>query len=136
MPEAHRFAAKSEARALLAEAATEVLAIDNYVGAGTLDCLLDVEQPIRLLTGDKTNSIGAEFDRALEEFRSEGRTIEVRRHPRLHDRYVIFNDRCWLVGGSLKDAGRKAFNMIEIVDSKTAIVEDVERKWAEAKAYP
>lgn len=134
--ENHRFAAKSEARALLGEAGTEVLVVDNYVGAGTLDCLLDVKQPIRLLTGMKENSINADFDRALEEFRSEGRSIEVRRHPKLHDRYVVFNDRCWLVGGSLKDAGRKAFNMIEVVDSKEAITEDAERKWTEATTYP
>jgi len=126
------FTAKSEARELLGQADTEVVVVDNYVGPGTLDCLRDVTRPIRLLTGQQANSVAAGFDRALADFRTEGRTIGVRRHGKLHDRYVVFNDRCWLVGSSLKDAGRKTFSMIEVVDSKAAIVAEIERKWTEA----
>ena len=65
------------------------------------------------------------------EFRSEGRKVDVRRHAKLHDRYLIFYDRCWLVGGSIKDAGKNALNVIECLDSKRSIVIDAEAKWAE-----
>src|SRR5262249_17954154 len=99
---------------------------------GTIDCLSEVQQPVRLLTGQHANSISVGFDRVLTDFRGEGHKIEVRKHPKLHDRYVLFNDRCWLAGSSLKDAGKKSFNMIEVVDSKAAIVTEVERKWGEA----
>ena len=75
------------------------------------------------------------FDRGLKDLLAEGHQIEVRQHRKLHDRYILFNDRCWLVGSSLKDAGKKIFNVIECVDIKSAIVDEVERKWSEATKY-
>jgi hypothetical protein len=60
----------------------------------------------------------------------------VRQHPKLHDRYLVFNERCWLVGSSLKDAGKKALNVIECIDNKEAVVNEAERKWNEASTYP
>jgi len=131
VPEEHPFTAKSEAREFLAQAATKVTVVDNWVGPSTLDCLRDVNQFIRLLTGQHATALADGFERALGDFCSEGYRIEVRRHPKLHDRYILFNDRCWLVGSSLKDAGKKAFNLIEVVDSKANIEAEVERKWNE-----
>ena len=133
--ENHPFTAKSQAREFLAKAETTVTVVDNYIGLGTLDCLRDVQQPIRLLTGSHDQTIENGFSGALAAFRAEGCSIEVRRHPRLHDRYILFNDRSWLVGSSLKDAGKKQLNVIECVDTKTAIVEEVERKWNEAAVF-
>lgn len=133
--ENHPFTAKSQAREFLAKAETTVTVVDNYIGFGTLDCLRDIQQPMRLLTGSKDQAIENGFSRALVAFRAEGCSIEVRQHPRLHDRYILFNDRSWLVGSSLKDAGKKQLNIIECVDTKTAIVEEVERKWNEAAVF-
>jgi hypothetical protein len=135
VPESRPFAAKSELRQILATAETEVVLVDNYVGPGTLDCLIDVQHPIRLLTGAHSQAVAPGFDRALEDFRREGRLIDVRLHERLHDRHVIFNGRCWLLGSSVKDAGRKTFNMIEIQDARDAVVADVEQKWREGAPY-
>jgi hypothetical protein len=84
--------------------------------------------PIRLLTGKNPQSIEDGFPAALATFEAEGRQIEVRRHAKLHDRHFIFNERCWLVGSSFKDAGRKAFNCIEMMDSTRAIVESADAK--------
>jgi hypothetical protein len=119
-------------RELLSNAGGPVFLIDAYVGLGTLDCLRDLAHPIRVLTGQQKHSVEAGFENAVRDFRSEGRTIAVKRHPTLHDRYLIFNDRCWLIGSSIKDAGKKALNIIECLDSKAAIVEDAEKKWREA----
>jgi hypothetical protein len=129
------FSAKSQVRELLAAAETSVTVVDAYVGLGTLDCLRDVTHPIRLLTGQKPASIENGFDRALRQFTTEQHVIEVRRHLKLHDRYLSFNERCWLVGSSLKDAGRKAFNLIEFVDGKAAITAEIETKWQGAQIY-
>jgi hypothetical protein len=126
------FTAKSEAREFLGQAETEVTIVDNWVGAGTLDCLRDIKQQVKLLTGQHAGSLADGFERILQDFRAEGHSIEVRRHPRLHDRYILFNNRCWLAGSSLKDAGKKEFNIIEIIDSKTPIEDEVLRKWNEA----
>lgn len=133
--ESHPFTAKSRLRELLEEAQTAVTVVDAYIGIGTLDCLRSIRHPVRILTGQRDNSIEKEFDRALKEFRDEGHVVEIRRHTKLHDRYILFNDRCWLVGSSLKDAGKKILNVIECVDSKQVIVADIEQKWVGATEY-
>lgn len=132
VPENSPFTAKSESREFLGKAETEVTVVDNWVGIGTLDCLRDVNQHVRVLTGQHTTCVADGFERALQDFKAEGHLIEVRRHPKLHDRYILFNDRCWLAGSSLKDAGKKAFNIIEVVDSKSLIQAEVIKKWDES----
>jgi hypothetical protein len=130
------FSAKSQIRDLLATASTEVLVVDPYVGVGTLDCLRSVRQRIRLLTASLSNSVEAGFDAALSDFQKEGFHIEVRRADMLHDRHLVFNGRCWLVGSSLKDAGKKAFHCMEIVDLKAQVVSSLEAKWSISRPYP
>jgi hypothetical protein len=129
------FSAKSKVRELLETATGEVLIVDPYVGVGTLDCLRSLTVPVRLLTGMHQNSVEPDFDRAIAAFTAEGHQLQVRRVQHLHDRHLMFNDRCWLVGGSLKDAGKKPFHCIEIVD-KAAVVADVEAKWQTGTSYP
>ena len=133
--ESRPFVAKSELRQTLATAKTEVLVVDNYVGLSTLDCLVDVRYQVRILTGAHRQAIEPGFDRALADFQAEGRIVEVRQHPRLHDRHIAFGGRCWLLGSSIKDAGRKAFNMIEVNDSRDAVLADIEQKWTEGTPY-
>ena len=123
------------AKILLGSAATPLTVVDNWVGPATLDCLRDVQQPIRLLTGQHPAAISDGFDRAFRDFQAEGFNIEVRRCAKLHDRYVTFNDRCWLVGSSLKDAGKKGLNILEFVDLKGPLLADIEGKWREATIY-
>lgn len=129
------FTAKSEAREFIGKAETSVTIVDNYVGVGTLDCLRDLDKPVRVLTGSREKNVEKGFTKSFSEYREEGHDIEIRCHPKLHDRYIIFNDRCWMAGSSLKDAGKKTFNIIECVDIKEKIVSDVEKKWAEAEKY-
>lgn len=136
VPEGSPFTAKSQIRELLATASTPVLVVDPYVGVVTLDCLRSVSMPIRLLTGGLPSSIESGFDSALADFKREGFQIEVRRVSMLHDRHLVFNDRCWLVGSSLKDAGKKAFHCIEMIDLKAAVVQALEAKSSTGTAYP
>lgn len=136
IPEGSPFTAKSHIRELLATASTPILVVDPYIGVATLDCLRSAKTSVRLLTGELPNSIGSGFDSALTDFRKEGFQIEVRRVSMLHDRHLAFNDRCWLVGSSLKDAGTKAFNCMEIVDLKLTVVQALETKWSVATPHP
>ncbi len=130
------FSAKSMVRELLETAKDGILIVDPYVGLGTLDCLRNLAVPVRLLTGTQQNSVEADFDRAIGAFCAEGHQLHVRRVQQLHDRHLVFNERCWLVGGSLKDAGKKPFNCIEITDQKGIVVADLETKWLAGTPYP
>jgi hypothetical protein len=129
------FTAKAEVREWLRIAKTPITVVDNYVGLGTLDCLRDVSQPIELLIGAHDLAIENDFERHLKEFATEGRSIEVKRHGKLHDRYIILNDRCWIIGSSLKDAGKKMFTMIKIPDTHDIVMNDVGDKWKEATHF-
>lgn len=135
IPEDRPFTAKSEVRELLSAAETTISIVDNYIGIGTLDCIRDVKHTVRLLTGQHQNSIASGFDSGLRDLLAEGHQIEVRKHLKLHDRFILFNNRCWLVGSSLKDAGGKNFNIIECVDVKDSIVAEVEKKWSDGLQY-
>lgn len=96
VPEASPFTAKSEVRDFLAVATTEMLVVDACIGVGTLDCLRDLKQPIRLLTGSTPNAIEKGFDSAVADFKAEGRVIEVRKGTLLHDRFVaLMEDVGW-----------------------------------------
>ena len=134
--EAKPFTAKSEVREFLERAETPTLVVDPYIGVGTLDCLRTMKVPIRLLTGAQGNSIEVGFESALKAFESGGIKIEIRRNAKLHDRHIAFNERCWLVGSSLKDAGKKAFHATEIVDAKTEVLAALEAKWDAGSPYP
>ncbi len=130
------FSAKSKVRELLETASDEIFIVDPYIGVGTLDCLRGVAVPTRLLTGNVAQSIENGFDAALTAFQSEGHNLVVRKAAGLHDRHVVLNDRCWLVGGSLKDAGKKPFNCIEIVDQKADVIAGLEGKWNSGAPFP
>ena len=136
LPARSGFSAKSQVRELLEQATTPIFIVDPYIGVGTLDCLRTLTQPVRLLAGSSPQAIEKGLDAALSEFQDEGRVIEVRRAAMLHDRHVVFNDRCWLVGSSLKDAGHKAFHCIEVVDAKARVIADLEARWSAAVPFP
>ena len=136
IPAARPFEAKAEIREFLEQANTPVLVVDPYVGVATLDCLRLVSTPVRLLTSTSPQAMESGFENALRDFKAERRSIEVRRGSALHDRHLSFNDRCWLVGSSLKDAGKKAFNCTEIIDSREIVVDDLETRWNEAVPFP
>jgi hypothetical protein len=134
--EAKPFSAKAEVREFLERAETEIFVVDPCIGISTLDCLRSVSKPIRLLTGTHPNSIEKGFDGALQAFRAEGFQVELRQNAKLHDRHIVFNDRCWLVGSSLKDAGKKAFHTTEIIDTKAEVIAALEAKWQASSVYP
>ena len=65
VPESSPFTAKSESREFLGKAETEITVVDNWVGIGTLDCLRDVTQHAKILTGQHSSSVGNGFARVL-----------------------------------------------------------------------
>ena len=127
------FLSKSHVRDMVATATTEIFVVDPYIDVGTLDCLRTAQTRIRLLT----SKIPDGFESSLKAFREEGFSIDIRRAPKqLHDRHLCYNDRCWLLGSSLKDAGTKEFHTIEFGDVKDAVISSLESKWDNATPYP
>jgi hypothetical protein len=114
-------------------AGTAVTVVDADPAAGTLDCLQKVAHPIRLLTREPRGGFDQNFIRVLKTLNERGKTIEMRLHPDIHDRVILFDRRCWLAGGPLKDAANTPFTLIEVIDNRDAISDSVENMWLTAE---
>jgi hypothetical protein len=112
---------------------TAVTVVDADPAAGTLDCLQEVAHPIRLLTKEPKGGFGQNFIRVLKTLHENDKTIELRLHPDIHDRVILFDHRCWLAGGPLKNAANTSFTLIEVVDNRDAISDRVENMWQAAE---
>ena len=45
---------------------------------------------------------------------SNKRPIEIRENNQIHDRYIFVDDKCWMLGSSIKDAGNKPTVLVKI----------------------
>ncbi|MGD2271802.1 MAG: hypothetical protein PVI06_15475 [Desulfobacterales bacterium] len=134
-PGSHIFSDKFEIQTYFSSAKSDVIIVDPWIGVGTLDCVVGVKSQIRLLTGKGPNSYDPGFEATLKRFRKKIPNIAIRLYTPLQDRFVVFNDRCWLAGASLKDAGAATLNLIEIRDHKQLILREIARKWSEAEDF-
>ena len=114
---------------------TVLMIVDTRIGKTTFDCIRKVQTPVRLLTRQTHQELADNAGGYLANFRNRGHEIEARRHLRLNDRFFIFNGHCWSTNCSLVDLGKKTLSIIECVDTQTAVVKEIGRKWREAKVY-
>jgi hypothetical protein len=115
------------------QAQSTVTISDADPAAGTLDCLREVDHPIQLLTTYPPSGFNKGFIRTLKFFRDRDKKIELRLSNSLHDVIVSFNHRCWLFSSPLKDASKAARSVIEIIDSRDAVIDMVRNKWQRAE---
>ena len=114
---------------------TGLMIVDTRIGKTTFDCIRKVQSSVRLLTRQTHQELADSAGEYLAEFRKRSHEIEIRRHLRSNDRFIIFNGHCWSTNCSLVDLGKKTLSIIECVDTQTAVVKDIGRKWREAKVY-
>lgn len=126
-------------RAKLAEflrtAKTALAIVDTHAESATLGCLQGVKRPIRLLLGQSEKDIIDNIGEDLTAFRQQGHEIEIRRHLKINDRFHIFNGRCWMASCSLTEVDPVRLCLIECVDTKSAIIKEIGRKWREGKVF-
>lgn len=99
-------------RSFLKEHVTGILlVIDPYVSEDTLDVLADVTVPIQVLASNLGRRGKEEnFARAYKSFRREKKgQVDLRQIGReeLHGRYILTDNRGWVVDHSLQDLGSK-----------------------------
>ncbi len=135
IPGSYIFSVKSEVQTYFSTAKTDVIIVDPWIGVGTLDCVVGVKSQIRVLTGKQPDSFDPGFEATLKRFRSKIPNISVRLCTPLQDRFIVFNEKCWLAGASIKDAGTKTLSLIEIRDNKQLILKEIARKWSEAEDF-
>jgi len=95
-------------------AKTDVFLIDSYVDEEALDLYLEkIPQNvnIRILT----NTPKGNFLTVAKNFKEKPNArFEVRQSTDCHDRLFFVDDACWVMGQSIKDAGKKPTYLIKI----------------------
>jgi len=86
-------------------AANDLFVIDNYLDTQLFDVYMEnvgAAIGIRVLT----NQVSATLETVARKFALQ-RNLELRSSRDVHDRVVFSDDRCWVIGQSIKDAARK-----------------------------
>jgi hypothetical protein len=99
-------------------AARDLMVVDNYLDTQLFDVYMANVNPsvdVRVLT----NQVGDSLRVVAEKFAKCG-NFELRSSTDVHDRVVFADDRCWVIGQSIKDAAkRKPTYIVEHSDSGT-----------------
>jgi len=96
---------------LIRKAKQRVYLIDNYVNDVVLTMLDKRGKGVsaRIYTGKYSK----QFQLDLARHNAQYPSVEVVNYPMVHDRFLIVDDTVWMVGASLKDAGKKKFAVLK-----------------------
>jgi len=124
-------------RSLFKDASHELFVIDGYVDSSLFQFLLSTNGPrmCRILT--KSRNLPSDFVTEAGLFVAQhGFAMSVRTSDVFHDRQIIVDgQRAFVLGASIKDAGRRAFNIIPIETPSVSaeMIRYAEQVWATAQ---
>lgn len=104
---------------IVQKAEKSIVLVDGYVDAATLNILAKkaVGVSVTIWTHPKTKFTGCD----VEAFNAQYQSLEVRHTTALHDRFLILDgSEGYLVGASLKDAGKRSFAVTRIEDAESS----------------
>lgn len=113
---------------LVQRAKESVVLVDGYVDAGTLNILAKKAEGVASTIWTRPKTRLAERD--VETFNAQYPELPVRHTSSFHDRFLILDGaEGYLVGASLKDAGKRSFAITRIEDR--SIIEAILSKLAQ-----
>lgn len=121
-----------ELREFVANATASVMIIDPYVDKTLFALLQSAARPgmtIKILTKDLPSDFVHETRLFTDQQQS---SVEIRISRDFHDRFIIIDQsRCLHLGHSIKDAGKRACFVSEVLTNATKVVliAEVERSW-------
>lgn len=94
----------------------EIVLVDGYVDTGILNILAKKEPGVAVTVW--THSKTSLTERDVDTFNAQYPTLEVKHTTSFHDRFLILDGaEGYLIGASLKDAGKKSFAVAKLEDS-------------------
>lgn len=107
---------------LVQRAKHEIVLVDGYVGTGTFNILSKKELSVAVTVWTHPKTSLTKGDVAT--FNAQYPTLVVKHTTSFHDRFLILDGvEGYLIGASLKDAGKKSFAITKLEDS--SIVESI-----------
>jgi hypothetical protein len=105
----------ADLKSVIDQAERDVVVVDPYFNGEAFDAYLSSARTglnIRILADRYSKDINLYVTKHAAEFGSD---IELRASKELHDRIVfVDDDQAWIMGGSIKDAGKKATYLIPL----------------------
>lgn len=125
----------ADLKEVINSAESEVMIVDPYFNGEAFDAYLasaNTDLDIKILADRYSKDINAYIEKHASQFQTQ---IELKRSKELHDRIIfIDHDVAWIMGGSIKDAGKKATYLIPlqtpIALAKKQIYQDI---WINSK---
>ena len=101
---------------LLRKAQKEIILIDNYVDDSVLKMLNKRADGVSATI--YTSHISENLKLDLEKHNSQYQPITIEHFSKSHDRFLIIDDDVYLIGGSIKDLGKKVSTFVKLSISK------------------
>jgi len=117
--ESRPFDAFIDIKKIMANAEKEIKIIDPYIDQGLFTLYLSdvkAQVDIKILSKKVKDKVKA----VAKVFKKQKNNFEIRSTQNIHDRYIIVDNRAWIIGQSIKDAGNKPLSIIELRDPSNA----------------
>jgi len=113
-PKGHVYDFYKDIRDITKGAKNEVFVIDAYVDEELLNLYLE-KIPIGIRIRILTNKPQGNFVKVAKKFKMKPNVnFEVRKSKDCHDRLFFIDNECWIVGQSVKDAGKKPTYLVKM----------------------
>lgn len=104
---------------LVQKAEREIVLVDGYVDAGTLNVLAKKAPDVAVTVW--THPRTSLTQRDVDTFNAQYPRLEVRHTTAFHDRFLVLDGaKAYLVGASIKDAGKKSFGIARLEGNEAA----------------
>ncbi|MDE6413900.1 MAG: virulence RhuM family protein [Anaeroplasmataceae bacterium] len=103
------FEAYSYIKQLFLSAKVSITLIDGYIDLSVLDMLVGIALPITIYTYPSAPLSHQDIDK----FNTQHHLTIIKTN-KIHDRFIIIDDRIYLCGSSIKDVGKKRFVLIKL----------------------
>ena len=109
------FDAYSQIVSLIKQAKTSVVLIDNYIDETTLTMLS--QRDVHVSAAIYTRPLSQQQQLAVQRHNQQYAPVTVNMCQHNHDRFLIIDNTVYLLGASLKDAGKKLFAYIKMQET-------------------
>ena len=101
---------------LVRSAKRRIVLIDNYIDDAVLTILSKREAGVEAVI--YTRKISKQLQLDIDKHNAQYPTVEVRTFSKAHDRFLIIDEKVYLVGASIKDLGKKWFGFTLMENTK------------------
>ena len=108
---------------LIRSAKKEIILIDNYIDDSVLKILNKREEGVS--ASIYTAHISENLQLDLEKHNSQYQPINIQRFNKSHDRFLIIDEDVYLIGGSIKDLGKKVSTFIKLNIQKEEFIQRI-----------